>query len=333
MSEVAVMGCGSWGTAFALVLADAGCSVRMWGRSEAVTAEITGSHRNGGYLGELELPESLVASTDPAQALKGAEIVVLAVPSQSLRAVVATWRDDVPPGAVLVSLMKGIELGTHARMTEVIAQSLDAGPERIVVVSGPNLALEVAQRQPTACVVASAAAGTAEFVAHACSAGYFRPYTNTDVVGVELGGAVKNVIALAAGIAEGMGFGDSTRATLITRGLAETIRLGVAMGADPVTFAGLAGMGDLVATCASPLSRNRTFGAALGRGGSLADAVAAARTTAEGVKSCGPILDLARVHGVDMPIAEAVVAIVHDGLPLSELGTRLLGRPRKSEGV
>ena len=201
------------------------------------------------------------------------------------------------------------------------------------MVSGPNLAREIAERQPTATVVASTDPGTADQVAQACSAGYFRPYTNADVVGVELGGAVKNVIALAVGVAEGMGYGDNTKATLITRGLAETTRLGLALGADPATLAGLAGMGDLVATCASPLSRNRTFGVALGRGGTVAEAVTVARFTAEGVKSCGPVLELARAHGVEMPITEAVVAVVHDGLPLGDLWTRLLGRPRKPERV
>ena len=333
MNRVAVMGSGSWGTTFGIVLADAGASVTLWGRREEVCDEITLRHRNSAYLGDLPLPESITATSDPAKALAGAGIVVLAVPSQSLRDTLGAWADVVPPDAVLVSLMKGIELGTHRRMSEVIAQTAGADPGRVAVVSGPNLAKEIAQRQPTASVVASVDADAADLVARACSAPYFRPYTNADVVGVELGGAVKNVIALAVGIAEGMGFGDNTKATLITRGLAETIRLGVALGADPVTFAGLAGLGDLVATCASPLSRNLTFGVALGQGRSLAEAVLAARFTAEGVKSCRPVLELARTHGVEMPITEAVVAIVHEGLPLSELGTRLLGRPRKPEGV
>lgn len=333
MTRVTVMGSGSWGTTFAIVLCDAGNDVRLWGRRPEVCSEISTWHRNSGYLGNLPLPVQLTATPDPAEALAGAEIVVLAVPAQSLRRTVAAWAGAVPRDAVLVSLIKGIELGTLRRMSQVIGETLPAGPERVAVVSGPNLAREIAERQPTATVVASADAGTADLVAHACSTGYFRPYTNTDVLGVELGGAVKNVIALAVGIAEGMGYGDNTKASLITRGLAETTRLGLALGADPATLAGLAGMGDLVATCASPLSRNRTFGAALGRGGIFAEAVAATRYTAEGVKSCGPVLDLARAHGVEMPITEAVVAIVHDGLPLSELGTRLLGRPRKSERV
>jgi glycerol-3-phosphate dehydrogenase (NAD(P)+) len=327
------MGSGSWGTTFAAVLADAGASVTLWGRRETVCEEITLRHRNSAYLGDLPLPESIAATTDPHKALAGSGLVVLAVPSQSLRETLTSWRDAVPPDAVLVSLMKGIERGTHRRMSEVVLETAEVDAGRVAVVSGPNLAREIAERQPTAAVVASSDPDTADLVAHACSAPYFRPYTNTDVAGVELGGAVKNVIALAVGVAEGMGFGDNTKATLITRGLAETIRLGVALGADPVTFAGLAGMGDLVATCASPLSRNRTFGVAIGQGHSVQEAVTAARFTAEGVKSCGPILELARAQGVDMPITEAVVAIVHQGLPLSELGARLLGRPRKPEGV
>jgi glycerol-3-phosphate dehydrogenase (NAD(P)+) len=327
------MGSGSWGTTFGIVLADAGASVTLWGRRDEVCDEITAYHRNSAYLPDVPLPESVTATSDPAKALAGAELVVLAVPSQSLRATLSSWSEHVPSDAVLVSLMKGIELRTHRRMSEVISEVTGAGPARVAVVSGPNLAREIAQRQPTASVVASPDPDAADLVAHACSAPYFRPYTNADVLGVELGGAVKNVIALAVGIAEGMGFGDNTKATLITRGLAETIRLGVALGADPVTFAGLAGMGDLVATCASPLSRNRTFGVALGQGHTVEEAAVAARFTAEGVKSCGPILELARALGVDMPITEAVVAIVHHGLPLSELAARLLGRPRKPEGV
>ena len=331
MTRVAVMGCGSWGTTFALVLADAGAKVTMWGRRPEVCAEITDRHRNTGYLADVALPGTIVATTDAGQALDGAEIVVLAVPSQTLRDTLGGWQQAVPRDAVLVSLLKGVELGTLRRMSQVIAEVTGAAPERIAVVSGPNLALEIARRQPTATVVASCDPHTAEVVAQACSSPWFRPYTNADVVGVELAGAVKNVIALAVGIAEGMGFGDNTKATLITRGLAETSRLGLAMGADPTTLAGLAGMGDLVATCASPLSRNRSFGVELGRGRSMAEATAVART-AEGARSCGPILELARRHGVDMPITEQVVATVLHGHPLSELGSRLLGRPRKAEG-
>jgi glycerol-3-phosphate dehydrogenase (NAD(P)+) len=329
--NVSVMGTGSWGTTFGAVLADAGAAVTMWGRRPEVCDQIAAEHRNREYLGEIELPASITASPDPAAALAGADLVVLAVPSQSLRANLTAWRDLLPPDAVLVSLMKGVELGTSLRMTEVIAEVTGAGPDRIAVVSGPNLAREIALRQPTATVVASAWMTTADRVAEACSAPYFRPYTNEDVVGVELGGATKNVIALAVGIAEGMGLGDNTKASIITRGLAECTRLALKMGGQPSTLAGLAGLGDLVATCASALSRNRTFGTHLGRGLPLAEVVELTHQTAEAVKSCGPILELGRSHGVDLPITEHVVAIVHEGMGVEEMRARLLGRPRRTE--
>jgi glycerol-3-phosphate dehydrogenase (NAD(P)+) len=330
-ARVAVLGTGSWGTTFAMVLADAGCQVRMWGRRAEVCEDITVRHRNSEYLPDVELPHSIVASADTADAFDGAEIVVLAVPSQSLRDNLRGWTPLLTDDMVLVSLLKGVELGTHERMTQVVAEVTGAGPDRVAVVSGPNLAKEIAVRQPTATVVACAHHPTAERVAQACSAPYFRPYTNTDVVGVELGGAVKNVIGLAVGIAEGLGYGDNAKASIITRGLAETARLGVALGADPATFAGLAGLGDLVATCASPLSRNRTFGVNLGRGMSVEEVVAVTRQTAEGVKSCRSILDLARSVDVDVPIVEGVVAVVHRGMPVQELAGALLSRARKHE--
>ncbi len=333
MTRVSVMGAGSWGTTFAVVLADAGCDVTVWGRRPEVCAEISNQHRNRAYLGDVLLPETVRATPDPVQALDGAQIVVLAVPSQSLRANLSAWREHLPPGAALVSLMKGVELGTMRRMSEVIAEVVRCRRDRIVVVSGPNLAREIAARQPTATVVAGSDREVAERVAQACSAAYFRPYTQTDVVGVELGGAAKNVIALAVGIAEGLRYGDNTKASIITRGLAETTRLGLALGAEPATMAGLAGLGDLVATCASPLSRNRTVGEHLGRGLPLAEVLTRTRQTAEAVKSCGPILELARRHGVEMPITEQVVAVVHHGLAVSEMAPRLLGRPRKAEGL
>ena len=209
--------------------------------------------------------------------------------------------------------MKGIELGTTQRMSEVIAEVTGARPERVAVVTGPNLAREIAEQQPAAAVVACVDERRRRALQQACHAPYFRPYTNTDVVGCELGGAVKNVIALAVGMAEGMGIGDNTRASIITRGLAETARLGEALGADPHTFAGLAGLGDLVATCSSPLSRNRTFGEQLGRGKRVEEVVASTRQIAEGVKSCESVADLARANDVDMPITDGVVEVVHRG--------------------
>jgi glycerol-3-phosphate dehydrogenase (NAD(P)+) len=331
MTRVAVFGTGSWGTAFAAVLADTGCQVQMWGRRAELVDQINASHVNADYLPNLLLPDSISATTDPAEAVRGVDTVVLAVPSQMLRANLAPWVDFLPPHAAVVSLMKGVELGTTKRMSEVIAEVGHVSAERIVVVSGPNLAKEIAAKQPAATVVACVDESVAERVAMACAAPYFRPYTNTDVVGTELGGAVKNVIALAVGMAEGLGMGDNTKSTIITRGLAETLRLGVALGADPATFSGLAGVGDLIATCMSPLSRNHSFGVRLGRGMSVQEVVATTRQTAEGVKSCQAILELARHHGIDVPIIENVAAVVHEGRKPIDVADMLMSRARKAE--
>jgi glycerol-3-phosphate dehydrogenase (NAD(P)+) len=327
-----VLGAGSWGTAFAKVLADAGTDVTLWARRPELAEQINRGHENPDYLPEITLPESLCATHDAAAALTGADLVAFAIPSQTLRANLAEWAPLLPTGATLVSLMKGVELGTTKRMSEVIAEVAGAGPERIAVVSGPNLALEIAQEQPTATVVACVNEDCAEAVQNACTAPYFRPYTNTDVIGCELGGAVKNVIALACGIAQGMGFGDNTLASIITRGLAETARIGAKLGADPMTFAGLAGLGDLVATCSSPLSRNRSFGERLGRGESLDDAQAGTHgQIAEGVQSCRSVLELAQHHDVDVPITEAVEAVCFRGLTPPAMLERLMSRSVRSE--
>ena len=331
VGRVAVLGTGSWGTTFAAVMADAGAHVTVWGRSPDVCRQITEEHRNERYLPGIELPPTITATTDMRAALAGASVVAVAIPSQVVRGVLAQAADALEPSAVVVSLMKGVEQGSGERMSQVLAQVLCVDESRVAVVSGPNLAREIAVHQPTATVVAAVSEETAARVAHACATPYFRPYTNTDVVGVELGGAVKNVIALAVGMAQGAGFGDNTTATIITRGLAETTRLGLAMGAQPETFAGLAGMGDLVATCASTLSRNNTLGRHVGQGRTLTEAVAATGGTAEGVKSCRAVLDLAGAHGVDMPISQAVAAVLYDELPVSTMTQALLSRPRKSE--
>jgi glycerol-3-phosphate dehydrogenase (NAD(P)+) len=327
-----VLGAGSWGTAFAKVLADAGSDVTLWARRPELADQINGGHENPDYLPGITLPESLCATHDAAAALDGADLVAFAIPSQTLRANLADWASLLPVEATLVSLMKGVELGTTKRMSEVIAEVAGAGPERIAVVSGPNLALEIAQEQPTATVVACVNQDCAEAVQSSCTAPYFRPYTNTDVIGCELGGAVKNVIALACGIAQGMGFGDNTLASIITRGLAETARIGAKLGADPMTFAGLAGLGDLVATCSSPLSRNRSFGERLGRGESLDQAQAGTHgQIAEGVQSCRSVLELAQHHDVDVPITEAVEAVCFRGLTPPAMLERLMSRSVRSE--
>ncbi|MEU1628392.1 NAD(P)H-dependent glycerol-3-phosphate dehydrogenase [Streptomyces sp. NPDC020096] len=330
-TRCAVYGTGSWGTAFAMILADAGCEVTLWGRRAAPVDAINTTGTNPDYLPGVELPPGVRATTDPAEAARDAKFVILAVPSQTLRANLTEWAPLLPPDAVLVSLMKGVELGTAKRMSEVIEEVAKAGPERVAVLSGPNLAKEIAARQPAASVVACRDEAVARRLQAACHTAYFRPYTNTDVVGCELGGAVKNVIALAVGIADGMGLGDNAKASLITRGLAETTRLGLAMGADAHTFAGLAGLGDLVATCSSPLSRNNTFGRNLGRGMTLEETVAVTKQTAEGVKSCESVLDLARRHGVEVPITETVVEIVHEGKPPLVALKELMSRSAKAE--
>jgi glycerol-3-phosphate dehydrogenase (NAD(P)+) len=331
MKRVAVLGAGSWGTAFSLVLADAGNAVSMWGRREEVCASINQAHENTDYLSGVRLPEQVTASHDAQQVLDGVDVVVIAVPSQSLRDNLKIWSPYLSPDALLVSLMKGIELGTMKRMSEVITEVTGVPSDRIAVLTGPNLAKEIAQRQPAASVVACTDAGQAERFQEICHGPSFRPYTNTDVLGCELAGATKNVIALGVGMAAGLGFGDNARASVITRGLAETSRLGVSLGADPYTFAGLAGLGDLVATCSSPLSRNRTFGEHIGQGQSVEEVAAATRQVAEGVKSCQSVLALARAHGVDMPIVEHVAAAVRGELKPVDMVYRLISRAAKPE--
>jgi len=331
MTRAAVVGAGAWGTTFASVLADAGSDVTLWGRDEAVVRDVQEFGRNERALPGLTLAAGIRGTTDAAEALHDASIVAVAVPAQRAREIVAPLRDLIPPDAVVVSLMKGIEVGSHARMSEVLMDVLGLGRDRVAVVSGPNLAREIALRQPTATVVASASHDTAAIVAEATASGYFRPYTNSDVVGVELSGAYKNVIAVSVGIADGLGFGHNTTATVITRGLAEITRLGLALGARMETFSGLAGMGDLIATCASPLSRNHMLGSHIGAGLSLDDAIARTGGTAEGVKTSLSIRELAVAVGVDVPICEAVIAMLAGDLPLEDVLGTLLSRPRKAE--
>jgi glycerol-3-phosphate dehydrogenase (NAD(P)+) len=325
------MGAGMWGTTFAQVLCDAGTHTELWARRAALTEAINTCHESPGYLPGITLTPGLHATGDPAEALAGADLVVLAVPAQTLRENLTTWLALLPSQAALVSLMKGIEHGTHQRMSQVIGEVTGAGPDRIAVISGPNLALEIAQRQYAATVVACADETVAKALQQACHTPYFRPYTNPDVVGCELGGAVKNVIAIAVGIAVGMGLGVNTTAMLITRGLAEISRLGAALGADSHTFAGLAGMGDLVATCSSPLSRNRTYGENLGRGLPVAEAAASTSQVTEGVKSAGPVLELARAHDVEMPITEVVAGVTSGQIDIGQAAVLLASRSAKPE--
>lgn len=333
MTRVAIMGSGSWGTAFGMVLADAGSDVVVWGRDAEVVDDIATRHRNQAYHPGIALPERMTATLDPLEALAGAGLVVLAVPAQVLRDNLGTWGRGIDHDAVLVSLMKGIELGTTKRMSEVIMESAGVPADRVAVVSGPNLAREIAERQPAATTVACSDEASAQRLQDACTTDYFRPYWTTDVVGTEIGGAVKNVIAVANGMAVGMGLGENSQASLITRGLAEMARLGVALGADPLTFQGLAGVGDLVATCQSPLSRNRTFGENLGRGLTVEETIAATSQTCEAYKSCQPILALGRAHGVDMPITEQVVEVLYNGRSPRMMAASFMSRDTKSEAL
>jgi glycerol-3-phosphate dehydrogenase (NAD(P)+) len=328
----AVLGAGSWGTAFAKVLVDAGSQTTLWARRPELAERIDTDHHNADYLPGIELPADLRATHDFRAALAGVDLVAVAMPSQTLRANLAAWASSIPAHATVVSLMKGVELGTAKRMSEVIAEVGAIETYRIAVLTGPNLALEIAQEQPTATVVACIDEGRAKAVQDATANAYFRPYTNTDVIGCELGGAVKNVIALAAGMAQGMGLGDNSIGSLITRGLAETARLGVALGADPRTFAGLAGLGDLVATCSSPLSRNRSFGERLGRGDTMAQAQDATHgQVAEGVKSCRAVLELAQRHNIEVPITRAVEAVCYADLSPQDMVHAMMTRAMKSE--
>ncbi len=330
---IAVMGSGSWGTAFAQILADnsQNHTVRIWGRNPDVISEINAFHINSKFHPGLMLPEKITATTNPAVALTGADVVILAVPAQTLRENLKSWGNLIPKNAIVVSLLKGFERDTHARMSEVISQELAIDESQIAVVTGPNLAGEIIKREPAAVVIACAKEENAVELQDAIATAYFRPYTSVDVIGCEVAGTIKNVMALAVGMASGLGMGDNTKATVITRGLAETTRLGVALGADPMTFAGLAGMGDLVATCSSPLSRNRSFGERLGRGLGLSQAQSETKTTAEGVSSAAAVLDLAREYGIDMPIVEAVVDVVANGMPPKEVVRRLMSRTTRSE--
>jgi glycerol-3-phosphate dehydrogenase (NAD(P)+) len=331
MARIATFGAGSWGTAFSIVLADAGHDIRLWARREDLCTTINEKRENSDYLPGVELPPSVTATHDPAEAAADADVVVLAVPSQTLRENLTDWADALPTDAVLVSLMKGVELGTLKRMSEVIAEVTGAGPERIAVLSGPNLAKEIAAREPAASVVACSDEAVAARLRGLMHGPSFRPYSSTDVIGCELGGAYKNVIALSVGMAVGLGFGDNTTASVITRGLAETARLAVELGADPMTLMGLAGLGDLVATCSSPLSRNRTFGEKLGQGMTTEEVMASTRQVAEGVKSCSSLLELAQGNGIYAPLVQSVHDVVVGEMSAADMMQSLISRETKHE--
>ncbi|HEY9499543.1 MAG TPA: NAD(P)H-dependent glycerol-3-phosphate dehydrogenase [Terrimesophilobacter sp.] len=309
-TRAAVLGAGSWGTTFSKVLADGGSDVAVWARRPELAREIAQAKRNSDYLPGINLPRTLWASPNAAEVLDGAQMVFVSVPSQSLRETLVALRELIPADAIVVSLMKGVEKGTARRMSEVIQQELRLDPAQIAVISGPNLALEIAKEEPTASVVSSENLETALLVAMAATTKYLRSFVNTDVIGTEFGGVLKNLIAVAIGIVDGVGYGENTKASIITRGLVEMTEFSVAYGAKAETLSGLAGLGDLIATCESPLSRNNTAGRLLGQGYSFTDVVAQMNQTAEGLASVAPILELAMAKGVEMPIVSQVAEVL-----------------------
>ncbi|MDO5750961.1 MAG: NAD(P)H-dependent glycerol-3-phosphate dehydrogenase [Rothia sp. (in: high G+C Gram-positive bacteria)] len=352
IDKIAVLGAGSWGTAFAKIAADAALeanrdtSVVLVGRDAQAMAQAEQTRTNDRYFPGIALPANVEFTADAPVGLRDAQIVVLALPSQVLREQLLTYGRFISQDAILVSLAKGLEVGTGLRMSQVITEAMEesmalAGadirrighiPHRVTVLSGPNLATEIMGEEPTASVVAARTLPVAEMVAAHCAASYFRPYTSTDVTGVEIGGLVKNVIALCVGMCEGMNYGDNSKASVMTRGLAETTRLALALGGIPSTLSGLAGMGDLIATCSSPLSRNHTAGRLLASGISPSQLHEHMSQTAEAIKSAPVLAQLARRHGIEMPIVEAVVAVLTERISVEQLAPLLLGRSLKREG-
>lgn len=331
IDRVAVVGAGSWGTAVAAIVAG-NAPTTLWARRDELATRIDEHHENDAYLPGVRLPDGLRGSSSLEATCRDAGVVVLGVPSHGMRAVLAEAAPFIAPNTPIVSLSKGIEQGTLARMTEVACEVLaEHDPACVGVLTGPNLAREVAAGQPTASVVATADAEVASELQQLFFSSSFRVYTNPDVVGCEMAGALKNVLAIGAGIADGLGYGDNTKAALITRGLAELARLGVAMGGDPLTFAGLAGMGDLIATCSSPQSRNRHVGVEIGKGRSLDDIVTEMKMVAEGVKTTSAVLELAARHGVEMPLASFVGRVLYEGARPADLVPELMLRKAKPE--
>lgn len=331
-NRVTVVGAGSWGTALALVAARNRHDVRMWAREVEVARSIQSDHKNPLYLSDFILPENISASPSIEDALKDAGFVLMVVPSHAMRDVVFRMRDYLKPETVIVSATKGVENGTLMRMTQIIQDVLrDRFEPRVVSLSGPSFAREVAQKDPTAIVAAGPDQAACEMVQRDLSSNVFRVYTNSDVIGVELGGAVKNVVAIAAGVVRGLGMGTNTVAAIITRGLAEITRLAIAEGAKGETMAGLAGLGDLVLTCTGELSRNRRVGFELGRGRRLADILADMREVAEGVKTTKSIYEISRARGIDMPIAASIYALLYEDKPAIDAASELMERPLKRE--
>jgi glycerol-3-phosphate dehydrogenase (NAD(P)+) len=328
MSTVASIGAGSWGTAVAGLAAQNGIDVLLWARRQEIADEINAYHTNETYLPGIRLPDNLRATADIQEAVSGRDVVVMGVPSHGWREILRSAKPYLGEIDALMSLTKGLEVDTCKRMSEVVAEELpELGADRYAILSGPNIAKEIAKRMPAAAVVACAQQERGCRLQEIFHQPYFRVYTNNDVVGCELGGAIKNIVAIAAGIADAFGFGDNAMAALMTRGLAELTRLGAKLGGDPMTFAGLAGMGDLIVTCISKYSRNRRVGKELGKGRRIDDVISEMKMVAEGVKTCRPILELGRSVGAWMPITEGVVSVIYEGVTADQMVAEILARP------
>jgi glycerol-3-phosphate dehydrogenase (NAD(P)+) len=323
LSRIVVLGAGSWGTTIAKVIADGGSEVTLWARRSSQAESISKFHTNEDYLPGIELPEKLSASSDIAWSLSGAEQIYIAVPSQQLRENLSGWKDLIPKSATLVSLMKGLELGTGKRMSEVMHEATNLPASQITVLSGPNLALEIARSEPAAAVCAGESQERAAEVAKVCSSQYFTVFTNNDVIGTELGGVLKNLIAVAIGIVSGIGYGQNTKASIMTRGLAEITSFAIAHGARRRTMFGLAGLGDLIATSESSLSRNFRAGEMLGQGIEKTEVLSRLKQTAEGLSSVEPVLSIAERLGIDMPIVKQVSDVLEGRMKPTEFGKQL----------
>ena len=323
ISKVAVIGAGSWGTTVATLVAR-NCPTVLWARRGDIADEVNAHHTNRQYLPGYALPKQLVATASLGEAVGEVDVAVMAVPSHGFREILDEARGHMAPGVPVVSLTKGVEQGSLKRMTELVGELLPGHPAGVL--TGPNLAREIMAGYPAASVVAMTDDALCDELYRLFRADWFRVYTNTDVIGCEVAGALKNVMAIACGMADGMGFGDNTRAALMTRGLAELTRLGVALGGRPLTFSGLAGMGDLVATCTSTQSRNRHVGAQLGLGRSIDEIVTEMKMVAEGVKTTRAVVDLARRVGVEMPIAEEVAGVLYEGKAAADVVSSLMQR-------
>lgn len=330
-TRIGVIGGGSWGTAFAAMLSERYADVSLWVREPEVCAEIRDGRENNSFLPGVPLPSGVRPTTDLAEALSGRTIVAFAVPTQYLRAVAREAAEHLSPGAGVVSLAKGVENGTLMRMTEVLAEELPAFSDRVAALSGPTFAREVAEGKPTGATLAAADERVAAALQAALSGRRFRVYAETDVVGTEIGGALKNVLAIAAGMSDGLGYGHNARSFLIARGLAEIARLGVCLGARPQTFAGLSGLGDLVLTCTGDLSRNRTVGMRVGRGEGVESVLSGMKMVAEGVHTARAAADLSLRTGVPMPISEQVYRILHEGKDVRTAVDELFARALRAE--